>query len=603
MKALRRSSNLLLALLTLGLLLGLAFLYLKTVISQPSNYAQSRDLISHIKQLNAQWETEVLKARIAISHNYDPLVMPVQEINQLWNRFDQLSQPEQLHDDSATWKASHQAFIEAFKEKADLVERFKSHNSILRNSLAFLPTAEDDIQRRLAGLDDDARLLEQNIAIDTYDLLLSSLEFAQVSSDDKAADILVGLNKLAVNKERLPEPLHEPVDILSNHVSVILREQPVVNDLLERITSIPIAQRLDDITRQLNQDQFQADQQDQLAHQYLLLFAALLVMLILYLAVRLVRSYAVIRRVNSALQSANEHLELRVEERTRELKETQSELLDTARQAGMAEIATNVLHNVGNVLNSVNISSEILSRTLRTSKTQGLGKAMQLINQHQDDLGHFFTLDDKGKLLPGYLNQLVEAIASEQQTMGEELAQLGRSVDHIKEIVATQQSYAGAQRLIEPLRIAELIDDALRMNSGALARHQVTVVKDYSQLPLVMGDKHRMLLILINLISNAKYAMSNLDDHPRTLTLSARVVDGRTLSISVKDEGEGIPAENLARIFTHGFTTRKDGHGFGLHSCALAAMEMDGQLNVHSDGPGLGATFTLEVPLIDAEDP
>ncbi|MFJ2452728.1 GHKL domain-containing protein [Pseudomonas protegens] len=601
MKLSRRVPIMLLSLLTLSLVLGLAFLYFKTVIGQPSNYVLARDLISHIKQLNAQWETEVLKARIAITHDYDPLVMPVQEINQLWNRFDQLSQ--QNHNDPAAWTAGHQAFIEAFQEKAGLVERFKTHNAVLRNSLAFLPTAEDDIQRRLAGLDDQARLSEQTIAIDTYDLLLSSLEFAQVSSDDRAADILVGLNKLAVNKERLPEPMHEPVEILSNHVSVILREQPVVNDLLERITSIPIAQRLDDITHLLNADQSQADLQDQKAHQYLLLFAALLVILILYLAVRLVRSYAVIRRVNTALQSANEHLEHRVEERTRELKEAQSELMDSARQAGMAEIATNVLHNVGNVLNSVNICSEMLSRTLRSSKAQGLGKAMQLINQHQDDLGRFFTEDDKGKLLPGYLNQLVEAIATEQQGMGEELAQLARSVDHIKEIVATQQSYAGASRLIEPLRVAELIEDALRMNSGALARHQVTVVKDYGPLPPVMGDKHRMLLILINLISNAKYAMSNLDDHSRTLTLSARVLDGQTLSISVKDEGEGIPAENLTRIFSHGFTTRKDGHGFGLHSCALAAMEMGGQLNVHSDGPGLGATFTLDIPLISAEAP
>ncbi|WP_047287044.1 DAHL domain-containing protein [Pseudomonas protegens] len=601
MKLSRRVPAMLLSLLTLSLVLGLAFLYFKTVIGQPSNYVLARDLISHIKQLNAQWETEVLKARIAITHNYDPLVAPVQEINRLWNHFDQLSQ--QNHTDPEAWKASHQAFIEVFKEKADLVERFKSHNSVLRNSLAFLPTAEDDIQSRLAGLDDQARLSEQTIAIDTYDLLLSSLEFAQVSSDDRAADILVGLNKLAVNKERLPEPMHEPVEILSNHVSVILREQPVVNDLLERITSIPIAQRLDDITRLLNADQLQADLQDQRAHQYLLLFAALLVILILYLAVRLVRSYAVIHRVNTALQSANEHLEHRVEERTRELKEAQSELMDSARQAGMAEIATNVLHNVGNVLNSVNICSEVLSRTLRSSKAQGLGKAMQLINQHQDDLGRFFTEDDKGKLLPGYLNQLVDAIATEQQGMGEELAQLARSVDHIKEIVATQQSYAGASRLIEPLQVAELIEDALRMNSGALARHQVTVVKDYGPLPPVMGDKHRMLLILINLISNAKYAMSNLDDLPRTLTLSARVLDGQTLSISVKDEGEGIPAENLTRIFSHGFTTRKDGHGFGLHSCALAAMEMGGQLNVHSDGPGLGATFTLDIPLISAEAP
>ncbi|NBF02964.1 GHKL domain-containing protein [Pseudomonas sp. Fl5BN2] len=586
-------------LLTLGLVMALAFVYLKTMIGQTSNYALSRDLIGHIKQLNAQWETEVLKARIAITHNYDPLVIPVQQINELWSRFDRAS--KQDHSDPAAWQASHQAFLEALQEKAGLVERFKSHNSILRNSLAFLPTAEDDIQLRLASLDDEQRLAQQNIAIDTYDLLLSSLEFAQVSTDDKAADILLGLNKLAINKERLPEPLHQPVEILSNHVSVILREQPVVNDLLERITSIPIAGRLDAITQLLNQDQLQTDLQDQKAHQYLLLFSVLLVLLILYLVVRLVRSYAVIQRVNTALQSANEHLEQRVEERTRELKEVQSELLDAARQAGMAEIATNVLHNVGNVLNSVNISSELLSRTLRTSKALGLGKAMQLVNQHGSDLGRFFSEDEKGKLLPGYFNQLVQAIASEQQGMSEELAQLSRSVDHIKEIVATQQSYAGASRLVEPLKVAELIDDALRMNSGALTRHQVTVVRDYAAVPAVMGDKHRMLLILINLISNAKYAMSGLDDHPRTLTLSARVVDGETLRISVKDEGEGIAAENLTRIFAHGFTTRKDGHGFGLHSCALAAMEMDGQLSVHSDGPGLGATFTLDIPLISAE--
>ncbi|WP_025128299.1 DAHL domain-containing protein [Pseudomonas sp. PH1b] len=599
MKLPRRLPAALLTLVTLGLALTLAFLYLKSVIGQPSNYALSRDLIGHIKQLNAQWETEVLKARIAITHDYDPLVVPLQQINQIWSHFDQVS--TRGHTDPAAWQASRQAFLDALREKAELVERFKSHNSVLRNSLAFLPTAEDDIQRQLAGLDDQQRLLQQNIAIDTYDLLLSSLEFAQVSSDDKAADILLGLNKLAVNKERLPEAMHDPVDILSNHVSVILREQPVVNELLERITSIPVAERLDAITDLLNRDQLQADLQDQKSHQYLLVFSALLIVLILYLIVRLVRSYGVIRRVNTALQSANEHLEQRVEERTRELKEAQSELLDTARQAGMAEIATNVLHNVGNVLNSVNISSEILSRKLRTSKALGLGKAMQLVNQHRADLGHFFSQDEKGKLLPDYLNQLVEAIAGEQQSMSAELAQLGRSVDHIKEIVATQQSYAGASRLIEPLRVADLIDDALRMNSGALARHQVAVVKDYEQVPPVMGDKHRLLLILINLISNAKYAMSNLEDQPRTLTLSAREIEGKTLRIKVSDQGEGIAPENLTRIFAHGFTTRKEGHGFGLHSCALAAVEMDGQLSVHSDGPGLGATFTLDIPLISAE--
>ncbi|MOA08472.1 Sensor histidine kinase TodS [compost metagenome] len=260
-----------------------------------------------------------------------------------------------------------------------------------------------------------------------------------------------------------------------------------------------------------------------------------------------------------------------------------------------------MLHNVGNVLNSVNISADLVSRKLRSSKAQGLGKAMQLINEHADDLGHFFTEDAKGKLLPGYLNQLVEAIAVEQQGLTDELAQLSKSVDHIKDIVSTQQSYAGANSLLEPLVVSELLEDALRMNSGALTRHHVTVIKEYGEVPRIMGDKHRLLLILINLISNAKYAMAGVSNHARNMTLKAAVIDGETLQISVKDEGEGIAEENMTRIFAHGFTTRKDGHGFGLHSCALAAIEMNGHLTAHSEGPGKGATFELQVPLKLAE--
>lgn len=596
MKMSRRRNMLLLGLVAVLLASTLLFLYLKSNSNQTRIYAESRDLIRQIKQLNAQWETEILKARIAIRHNYDPLVTPLTEMAQLWQRFDTM-ESNHGRTDSPLWRASHDAYVTAIGEKARLVERFKSHNAVLRNSLAFLPTAEDDIQGPLAQMEDGDKLQLQNIATDTYDLVLSTMEFSMVTSDDKAAEILVGLNKLRINQHRLPEQFHSPLDNLSNHIALILREQPVVNGLLENIEAVPVAERLDDITTLLNIDQQQADTVDQRYHFDMLVFSVLLVLLLVYLAVHLMRSFTEISRVNKALKTANDELELRVEERTRELKDTQSELLDTARQAGMAEIATNVLHNVGNVLNSVNISADLISRKVHASKAQGLGKAMQLINQHQGDLGIFFSQDEKGKLLPGYLNQLVEAIALEQQDMADELAQLSKSVDHIKDIVATQQSYAGANSLMEPLHISELLEDALRMNAGALTRHHVKVVKDYGTVPQILGDKHRLLLILINLISNAKYAMSGLNDRTRQMTLGVRIIEDTTLQISVKDDGEGIAEENMTRIFAHGFTTRKEGHGFGLHSCALAAIEMNGRLTAHSDGPGKGALFTLQIPL------
>ena len=282
---------------------------------------------------------------------------------------------------------------------------------------------------------------------------------------------------------------------------------------------------------------------------------------------------------------------------THELRQTQSELVATARQAGMAEIATNVLHNVGNVLNSVNVSAELVSRRVRASKAQGLAKAVQLINQHTADLGDFISHDAKGKLLPTYLNQLVEAIAAEQQGIVEELANLAKSVGHIKEIVATQQSYAGASSMVEPVRLTDLLEDALRIHAEALGRQRISVIKTFAATPPLLLDKHRLLLILVNLISNAKDALSAPANQSRTLTLSVRLLDEGNLQICVQDDGEGIPAENLARIFAHGFTTRKNGHGFGLHSCALAAMEMGGSLTAHSEGPERGATFTLELPI------
>ncbi len=599
MKVSRRLSLLLLAAVAAVLASILLFLYLNSRSDLTATYTESRDLIRQLKQQNAQWENEILKARVAISHNYDPLVSPLNEMTRLWQQFEVL-ESQRNRDQSPLWQTSQQAYLDALKEKTRVVEQFKSHNAVLRNSLAFLPTAEDDIQAQLGRVADTDKLQVQNIANDTYDLLLSSLEFAQVTSADHAADILVGLNKLQVNKERLPAEFHEPIDILSNHISLILREQPLVNALLDEIESFPVSERLDDLTNLLNRDQQLAEASDQKYHFYLVVFSALLVLLLIWLAVRLMRSFAQINQMNRALLAANDELERRVEERTRELKDTQTELLDTARQAGMAEIATNVLHNVGNVLNSVNISADLVSRQLRHSKAQGLGKAMQLMNEHPGDLGRFLTEDEKGKLLPGYLNQLVLAIAQEQQGMSAELGQLSKSVDHIKDIVATQQSYAGTSSLLQALSISELLDDALRMHAGALTRHHVTVLKEFSDVPRIMGDKHRLLLILINLIGNAKHAMANVTDRERTLTLSA-VIDGDNLNISVRDQGEGISAQNMTRIFVHGFTTRKDGHGFGLHSCALAAVEMNGHLSAHSDGPGRGALFTLQIPLIVAQ--
>ncbi|UVM74951.1 DAHL domain-containing protein [Pseudomonas alvandae] len=570
---------------------ALIFFLIKSYTYDSSTYFESRDFIRQLKQADANWNVKILRKKIGVNNNLS--LAPPPEAQSRWEQLERLNNSGPL---ASLWASRRQGYVEAVQNKRLLVEQFEQHNANLRKSLDELPTVEDEIQTLLQDKKSGSEATRLTIASSVLDLALTTSEYALYVTSDKAREVQAQLTELERAIEQLPASYRPVFVSLTQHANTVIQEQPLVNDLLDRISVIPVAQELDSINELLNETQRRTAATDRKYHMYLAVCASLMALLMIYLAVRLVRSYSVINQINHELQTANDRLEERVQERTRELKEAERELVDAARMAGMAEIATNVLHNVGNVLNSVNISAELVTRKLKNSKTQGLGKAVRMMNEHATDLGQFITEDEKGKLLPRYFNELVDSIANEQVQLIEELAQLTKSIDHIKEIVTTQQTYAGAARLIEPLKVSDLFEDALRMNSGALSRHHVTVIKDYQDSPLIMGDKHRLLLILINLISNAKFAMSHVD-HPREMTLGIRLVDPTTLHISVRDRGEGIAPENQARIFNHGFTTRKDGHGFGLHSCALAAVEMDGRLYVHSDGPGQGALFTLEIPL------
>jgi signal transduction histidine kinase len=288
-----------------------------------------------------------------------------------------------------------------------------------------------------------------------------------------------------------------------------------------------------------------------------------------------------------------------VQVRTAELRGAEAQLVETARRAGMAEIATNVLHNVGNGLNSVNVSVNLVSQKVRGSRSPGLTHAVALMRAHRDDLGDFLTTDDRGRQLPDYLDKLATTLQSERESLDDELLRLTQGVSYVKEIVNAQQSLAGVTSVIEPVLLTELADTALRM-AGVLADDAVTVARELPDGPPLSLDRHRLLLVLLNLLSNATRAMARNDDRPSLLTLRAEITtdpQGPAVSLRVTDNGEGISAENLTQIFVHGFTTHDDGHGFGLHSAALAAQEMGGTLTAHSAGPGTGAAFTLEVPL------
>ena len=279
------------------------------------------------------------------------------------------------------------------------------------------------------------------------------------------------------------------------------------------------------------------------------------------------------------------------------LRKSQQKLLETSRLAGMAEVATGVLHNVGNVLNSVNVSGNLLSDTLRNSKSDKLTKVAELIEEQGENIGTFITSDSRGKSLPGLVVRIAAALQKEQRQLLSEVDVITSHIGHIKQIVSTQQNFARVGGVLEPLDISTLVEDALTIGANSLERHRIELVKEFQPVPTILADKHKVLQILVNLIRNAKQAIEETDSDEKRIIVRIERSGALDVEISVIDTGRGIEANNLVQIFSHGFTTKKTGHGFGLHSGALAAKEMGGSLRVESDGIGKGATFTLSLPV------
>jgi signal transduction histidine kinase len=314
--------------------------------------------------------------------------------------------------------------------------------------------------------------------------------------------------------------------------------------------------------------------------------------------------------------------ELEAQRRATQAAEAQREalqerLLTASREAGRAEVATGVLHNIGNVLNSMNTAASVINNTLEQSRTANLGKALAMLDEHRADLAAFLTSDARGQRLPSYLSKLAGVLAEEHKTLVCEMGTLGRSLEHIAQVVQMQQSYAKTSTVRAPIRPSELMEEALQFNSASIGQQNIRIVRQYSDVSAAWLDKHKVLQILINLISNAGNVLKERTTAEKQLTLRIEAPDDnapdsdvrkagtpeaagkrRQIRFQVIDNGTGIDPANLTRIFSHGFTTRKDGHGFGLHSSANAAREMGGSLTAFSEGPDRGATFTLELPLL-----
>ena len=280
----------------------------------------------------------------------------------------------------------------------------------------------------------------------------------------------------------------------------------------------------------------------------------------------------------------------------RELESLNAQLVTASRQIGMAEVATGVLHNVGNVLTSVNLTVHDIQDRTAQSRIVHLRKATELLRDNKDHLGEYLSEDPTGSQIPDFLMSLTGYLEAENSQMKEDMAALNRHFEHIREIIVTQQSSARVLGTMAEVRAESLVEDALRLCAESFDRHRITLRKRFAPCGPVRVDRNKVLQILINLLQNAKDALKGCERDEKTITVVIEAPSPSVIEMRVEDNGSGIAPADLARVFQHGFTTKKDGHGFGLHSASLAAREMGGELRVASEGPGRGASFCLRLP-------
>ena len=306
------------------------------------------------------------------------------------------------------------------------------------------------------------------------------------------------------------------------------------------------------------------------------------------------------KRTELQLEEKTTMLTREIEERVKmeaEVERGHKQLLVTSRLAGMAEVAISVLHNVGNVMTSVNVLSASIVEYVRHSKISSVGRLAELLGTHRSDLPRFFKEDQRGQKMPDYCARLSQHLADEQKQLLDKVRVLNDNIEHINEIVGMQQSYAKVSGVLEHLPPAEVLEDAIRMHGQSLERHGITLVRHFKPAPMMTMDRHKVLQIMFNLLENAKYACLQGSAAEKQVVVELETSRQDFIKITVADNGMGISPENLKRIFRQGFSTRRDGHGFGLHSSILAAQDMGGSMTVSSDGVGKGAKFMLEIPI------
>lgn len=576
----KRTIPLPLLLVSLTLASALLFFYVKTQDYDPGRYFDEVSMLRQLKQLDASWERDVLRSKVGMVQDYDALAEPLPELASLAARLDRLALPLATPD-TQRLSAIVGSFRRTLATRQELVEAFKTHDAVLRNSVSFLPQARDDLEPLLPPELRDVALA----------LLLDSLEFAHRGSRDELAEAAAGLEVLQAARGELSPQAQKRLDIFLAHIRTVLQECGTVNDLLRQLGQQPTAVYLDQMTTLLTGQQQQASSQAHAYRQYLLLFATALATLLLYAAFRLLRSHAMIRRFNRDLQLANEQLEQRVADRTRALQQEiaerqalESRLAQSEKLASIGQLAAGVAHEINNPLGFLSSNFGMLE--------EYLASLFNILGNYEEAERSGFSPALTGGLPARRAELQLDFLRKDIPLLMEQsrdgMSRVSKIVQSLKDF-----SRAGSHNDWHWADLHQGIDSTLHIIANEL-RKVADVRKEYGALPPVECRQSELNQVFLNLLVNAGHAVG-----PERGVITIRSgQEGDDAWIEIADNGCGIPPELLPRIFDPFFTTKPVGKGTGLGLSVSHGIvhSHGGRIEVQT-APGCGTAFRVVLPV------
>lgn len=564
------------SLIWVGLLASAAIALLVFLLSQVQavnwrEHYETRDAMRELQELDMQLNVRLLMARQDLPQEEHAIAGVQARIRETEDRlFGDIKSSGISPTDPARLGYGDEAglvleYYDAKSKKQDLVEQFLSLNAALKDAVS---QAAFELNR----------LADHSPALGAQVNGLRPLLFAYLhdGSEESAKKLQARLDGLVEEPAaRVDSDTHKVVETLAANLSYILQQIPNRDAVLLGIVNAPTS-TLDEILSAYTQRYSEIFRRSEIYRLALIAYASMLLLVLLILALRLRHSYAT--------------LEHQVGERTQQLakaydglKQSQLQMMQTEKMASLGQMVAGVAHEINTPLGFSRSNVEIVR--------ERIGEMVQVFGRFVEKAADVLATTEPETARRA--RQLQEEQCG--QEMDELLAATGEGLDQISELVKSLRDFSRLDRSKnDRVDLNKGIDDVLRIANNTLRKCNAQVHRDYAELPLVECAPSQINQVLLNLIVNAAQA---LPEQGGNIAVGTRV-NGRFIEITVEDDGHGIPADLLPRIFDPFVTTKEIGKGTGLGLSIAYQIVQDhgGALTVEST-PGAGTCFTLSLPV------